>query len=345
MGTCTRRVLAVSTAATLALVTACGTGSASSDDGTGSASSEEAWPTDPVSLVIPTAAGGGLDTTFRQLQPFIEEELGVPVAVEYREGGQYAIGTTYVANEGADCDPFMFHAIPDVIFSFLTQDVGYTYDDFYPIAGLTTEPSTFWVQNGASWESLEDLLDEARSRPGEISVSVANLTNADHLAVLNLQEVADVEFNIISYDGGGPARNALLAGEVDVATGGVFSSQAIASESRALAVAQPENLWPELTDDAPTVNEVLGSDIPAIGGSYAIFADKECQEEYPERFDQLVSAVEAAANSEGFQVVLEEAGESGKLQYQAPEDYDEFVRTQIDEITTLLEERPELFGL
>src|SRR5690606_26741558 len=185
-----------------------------------------------VEFVIPTAAGGGLDTTFRQLQPYLEKQLGQPIAVEYREGGQFSIGTAYVAENGADCEPFMFHSIPDIIFSYLTQDVPYTYEDFYPLAGMTVEPSTIWVRNDAPWQTLEEFLDDARSRPGEIRVSVANLTNADHLAVLNLQQAAGVEFNIISYDGGGPARNAVVAGEVEAATGGVFASQGIADDTR-----------------------------------------------------------------------------------------------------------------
>lgn len=302
------------------------------------------WPGGSVEFVIPTAAGGALDTTFRQVQPYIEEALGVPLAVEYREGGQFAIGTTYVANEGQNCEPFMFHAIPDIIFSYKTQKVSYTYDDFYPVAGLSVEPSTLWVQEDAPWETLDDFIEDARSRPGKITISVANLTNADHLAVVNLQDAADIEFNIVSYDGGGPARNALIAGEVDGAMGGVFAGQTIASEARALTVFQDENEWPGLTDKAPAVNDVLGLDIPPIGGSFGFFASKECHEEYPERFDKLADAVQKAVESPEYRAALAELSEESKLRYQTPEEYNTFIEGEIKEISALLEERPELFG-
>jgi tripartite-type tricarboxylate transporter receptor subunit TctC len=350
-----RRAAAVLAVATL--LAACGDGAETpdaTDDPTGEdqpdAASDEApdagdWPGNSVQFVIPTAAGGGLDTTFRQIQPFLEEELGVPVAVEYREGGQFAIGTTYVANEGADCEPFMFHAIPDIIFSYQTQDVAYTYESFYPLAGLTTEPSTLWVRNDAPWDTLDEFLDDARARPGEITVSVANLTNADHLAVLNLQEEADVEFNIISYDGGGPARNAIVAGEVDAGMGGVFAGQGIAEDARALTVFQDENEWPELTDDAPAVNDVVNADIPPIGGAFGFFAARDCYEDHPERFEILADAIAAAAASDGFQSRLDDIGELSKLRYETPEEFDAFIQREIDAIETLLEESPELFGL
>lgn len=342
MRTLSRVSTAVSATTILALVAACA-GNGSDDDGGDNGDGD--WPTGTVEFVIPTAAGGGLDTTFRQIQPYLEEELGQPIAVEYREGGQFSIGTAYVAENGGDCEPFMFHAIPDVIFSYLTQDVPYTYEDFYPLAGMTTEPSTVWVHDDAPWATLEEFLDEARANPGEVRVSVANLTNADHLAVLNLQEEADVEFNIISYDGGGPARNAVVAGEVEAGMGGVFAGQGIAEDARALTVFNDTNEWPELTDDAPAVNDVLGSDIDPIGGSYTLLADRDCYDEYPDRFQTLADSIAAAMENDDFISDLEELGEEAKLAYQGPDEYHEFVQGEIDTIETLLEESPELFGL
>jgi tripartite-type tricarboxylate transporter receptor subunit TctC len=303
------------------------------------------WPGKSVELVIPTRAGGGLDTTFRQMQPFLEEALGVPVAVEYRPGGQFAIGTTYVARNGDDCEPMMFHAIPDIIFSYLTRKVDYTYESFYPLAGMTTEPSTLWVRKDAPWQSLKEFVEDARKRPGEIRISVANLTNADHLAVLKLEEVAGIDVNIISYDGGGKARNAVVAGEVEGAMGGVFAGQKIASKARALGVFQPKNLWPELTNGAPAVNEVLGSDIPPIGGAFGFFVARACHENHPQRFEKLAAALRTASNSEGFAKRLDELGERSKLRYESPEQFDAFIRGEIESIKKQIEEDPALFGM
>lgn len=327
-------IMAAGMAGTLAV--ACGTG--------GSAEDDSDWPQDPVQFVIPTAAGGALDTVFRELQPHLEEELGQPLEVEYREGGQFTVGTTYVAQNGGDCEPFMIHAIPDVIFSYLTREVQYTYDDFTPVAGFTIEPSALWVGNDSAWETIEDLIQEAQDRPGEIRVSVSNLTNANYIALLRLQEQSGAEFNIVSYDGGGPARNALVAGEVDATMAGVFSGQTIASDAQPLGVFQEENQWADLTGDAPTVNEALDLDLDESAERYGFLAAAECGEEHPERLQTLVEAVERAVENEDYQATLEGNDELDKLAYEDPEEFDSYILSEIDTVTEMIDESPELFG-
>lgn len=310
----------------------------------GSEDQDSDWPQDPVQFVIPTAAGGALDTVFRELQPYLEEELGQPLEVEYREGGQFTVGTTHVAQNGSDCEPFMIHAVPDVIFSYLTRSVQYDYDSFAPIAGFTIEPSAMWVAESAPWESMEDLIQEAQERPGEIRVSVSNLTNANYIALLELQEASGAEFNIVSYDGGGPARNALVAGEVEATMAGVFSGQSIANDARPLSVFQEENQWSELTGDAPTVNDALGLSLDESAERYGFLATAECSQEHPERFQTLAEAVERAVENEDYQAALEQNDELDKLAYEDPEEFDAYILSEIDTVTEMIDESPELFG-
>lgn len=329
------RAAALGAAGTLLM--ACGAGGGSGGD-------DSDWPQDPVQFVIPTAAGGALDTVFREVQPYLEEELGQPLEVEYREGGQFTVGTTYVAQNGADCEPFMIHAVPDVIFSYLTRSVQYSYEDFTPVAGFTIEPSALWVGQDAQWEQMEDLIQEAQDRPGEIRVSVSNLTNANYIALLRLQEATGVEFNIVSYDGGGPARNALVAGEVEATMAGVFSGQSIAGEARPLAVFQEENRWAGLTGEAPTVNDALGVDLEASAERYGFLAAAECAEQHPERLQTLVEAVERAVENQDYQADLEDNDELDKLAYEDPEEFDAYILGEIDTVTEMIDQSPELFG-
>ena len=127
--------------------------------------------------------------------------------------------------------------------------------------------------------------------------------------------------------------------------GGVFAAQRIADRARALGVFQPENRWPELTDDAPAVNDVLDADIQPIGGAFGFFVARECRQEHPERFEKLASALRAAATSEGFRNKLEEIGEAAKLRYDTPEEFDAFILREIASIKKLIEQDPALFGM
>lgn len=305
----------------------------------------EAWPDQDLRWIVPSSAGGGYDTVTRQLQPSLEEELGVNVPVENLEGGGFAIGTNAAANAAPDCQTIMTHGIPLLQFSHLTQDVEYTYDDFYPVSVLTEEPGLFRVSEDSPYETLQDLVEDARNRPGEVRASAPGINSNNYLAFLQLEDAEDVEFNIVPYDGGSPARNALLSGEVEFTHASVFNSLGIAEDSRVLAVTQDENEWPELTNDAPTWNEELGTGLEPNGSTYGLFVNRECREEYPERYEQLVEATQAATEDEEYRQQLEEIGQLESL-IASDVDNEEYHQQNQEETESLqqqIEQNPERF--
>lgn len=328
---------------TLSLVAAVGLSLLVAGCGGGSGSSGDEWPSENLTWVIPSSAGGGFDTTSRQLQPYLEEELGVSLSVENQEGGNFAVGTTRVLNSGSDCNTFMTHGVPHLPFSYLTQEVDYTYEDFQPISKISEEPGVIRVAEDAPWDSLEELIEDAERRPGEIRGSVSGLTSNNNLGLIDIQEATGAEFNIVPYDGGGPARNAVVSGEVDFTHAGVFNSLSIQDNSRVLAVHQDENNWEEQTGGAPTVNEELGTSLPPNGSSYGMFVTRECSDEYPERYETLVNAVQSATESEEYRSELEEINELDKLSVTEPAEYDEQNQEEAERLQELVEEQPELF--
>ncbi len=270
---------------------------------------------------MPTAAGGGFDRTTRTLQPHLESALGVPLEVTYRAGGNFAIGATTLMREGAACRSVMIHGTPLLQFSHLAQNVGYTWEDFFPVANLTIDPSVIRVRNAAPWESLSELVADARERPGQIRVGIAGRTDPGYFGIREIERAAGVEFNVILYDGGGPARTALAGGEVEVTHAGAFNSLPVADESRVIAVHQKENRWPGVTDDAPTVTEELGVPVRPNEFRYQLWVTRECRDDYPERFELLATAVEEAVQREEYLAALEAAGEIGTLDYIPGEEF------------------------
>lgn len=319
------------------VVAGCGGG------GSDQSGSAEEWPTEDIRWIIPSSAGGGFDTTSRQLQPYLEDELGVSISVENQEGGNFAVGTTTVANAGPDCNTIMTHGIPHLLFSYLTQDVDYTYEDFQPVTRLTQEPGVIRVGNDAPWNTLDELIQDAKSRPGEIRASVSGLTSSNYLGLTDIQDATGAEFNIVPYDGGSPARTALASGEVDMTHAGVFNSLNIADQSRVLAVHQDENEWPDITDDAPTVNEALGTSLAPNESNYGMFVNQACQDENPERYQRLVEAVQAATANDNYREELEEINELAKLAVIDPQEYDETNQKEARRLQQLVENQPELF--
>jgi len=281
--------------------------------------SDEGFDGQNVPVIVPPAAGGGLDTTFRQIQPYLEDALGTTVVIENIDGGGSALGSSRAARD-EECTTILAQAIPHLLFTYITQEVDYDLDTFAAIAGVTIEPSVIRVHKDAKWQTMEDLIADAKQRPGEISFSVSQKTSSNYVGLLAIEDALGVDFNIVDFNGGGPARTAVVSGEVDATHAGAFGSLAIADDSRVLAVDEPENLWPDITDNAPTMNEAFGLDLGSSGSTYNMWATAACAENYPARYQALVDAVRTAVQDPGYLADLEAVGESDKVGYLEPED-------------------------
>ncbi|MPZ60936.1 MAG: hypothetical protein GEU93_06505 [Propionibacteriales bacterium] len=338
-----RALTAFAACATLAL-SACADPSDTQTDAETPAGTDEteSFPEHEIRVIVPSSAGGGLDTTARQLQPAWEEQLGQSVVVENHPDGNFAVGPTTMLNIEADCYAVMLH-IPLVFgYSYMTQDVPYTYEDFYPVSGLTTEPSVLRVRDDAPWNTLDEFIDDARGRPGEITTGVGGLTSNQYVAWLQIEEETGTDFNVVPFAGGGEARTALLAGEVDAVVAGVFNSQEIADKTHVLAVLQSENKWPELTNDAPTFNEALGTSLPENAARYVAMTHRECKEDHPERFKILAETLTAAAESPEHIETLTELGLEKQQLVTSAEATDRYTSRVLKEAETFVAENEEL---
>lgn len=284
------------------------------------------WTGGQMRFIVGSSAGGGFDTTARQLQPHFAERLGVSMAVENHAAGSGAVGAR-IAIADDSCRTIMMWGIPHLAFSYMTQQVDYTYEDFAPLGQISVDAGVIRVHNDAPWQTLQDLVDDARARPGEIIVSAGSFQDAYFLGVKQLEEAAGVEFNIVPFGGGAEARNALAGGHVDMNYAGVFNSLPVAEHTRVLAVVAPENRWMSLTNDAPTANEALdGVTLPPQGPSYGIFTSAGCRERHPERFAVLKSMVADTLRDPAYLGRLEQLGEADRLAFMTAEDYDAMIR-------------------
>jgi tripartite-type tricarboxylate transporter receptor subunit TctC len=294
--------------------------------------------------IVSSSAGGGFDTTTRQLEPFFAEELGANAVVENHEGGGYAIGTQTALTSGADCTSIVTNGVPHLTFSYLTQEVDYDLSDIAPVGGISIEPGVIRVMNNAPWQTIKDFVEDARKRPGQIKVSVSDLQSNNYIALLQMEQELGIDLDIIPYDGGGPSRTALVSNEVDATHAGVFNSLSIADETRVLALSQPENKWPEVTDNAPPINEALGVDLPANASNYVVLASAECRDNNPERYQQLVDALAASVKNEEYLASLSKLGEESKVAYLNPDELTALAQESQTEMEGLLKANPNAFS-
>jgi len=210
----------------------------------------------PIEFVCHAAPGGGSDIMARMMQSIIEKEKITthPIAVVNRPGGSGAVAFAYVA--GKKGDP---HYWLTATTSFLTTPLlgksKYTYKDFTPLTNLAFDDFLVVVGANTPYMTLENLIDGARKKPGDIKVGGTYAPGTDALIVHLIEKEAKVKFNYIPFKSGGEAMVALLGGHIDVFLANPCEAlaQVEAKKARMLGITSQKRL--DLLPDVPTLKE------------------------------------------------------------------------------------------
>ena len=179
-----------------------------------------AQPAAPVHLVVPLAPGGIADITARPFAVPLARALQQPVVVENRIGAGGAIGMAHVARQKPDGQTLLMALSSIVVIPEADKVSGrtprYTMDQFTPIALVTADPTVLVVRADSPYQSLDDLLRDARARPGAISYSSSGIYGTTHLCQAMLWQATGVDMLHAPFSGGGPSLTALLGKQVDL---------------------------------------------------------------------------------------------------------------------------------
>ena len=173
-----------------------------------------AYPDRPVKLIVPWAAGGDTDNIFRPFAPAFQKALGGTVVIANVAGASGTVGAREAKNSPAD--GYTLYAVHDYIHSTYytgVSDVAYT--DFEPICLISSTPSVLTASPKTKWSSWQELLHDAKARPGEITVG-ATLGSTSHFFPALVEKAAKIKFKYVSYEGLAPRMNAILGGHIDL---------------------------------------------------------------------------------------------------------------------------------
>ena len=133
------------------------------------ASGFAAYPERPVKLIVPWAAGGDTDSIFRPFVPQLQKYLGVTVVIANVTGASGTVGAREA--KGSPPDGYTIYAIHDYIHStYYTGVADVAYSDFEPICSVSNTPSVLTASPKTKWSSWQELLNDAKARPGQITV-------------------------------------------------------------------------------------------------------------------------------------------------------------------------------
>jgi len=217
----------------------------------------QAYPTGPVKLIAPASPGGNIDVTARILAPALTELLGQPVIVENRAGGGGMIGAGVALKSPPDGHTLMVGTSstlsvgPNVYKNWPVDPLkGIT-----PIVNVQQVPFALVVNAKSPLGSVDDVLKQARARPGAMTQAHAGNGSSNHLVSELFQMLTGAKFLFVPYKGGGPAMTSVVAGETET-----YFDQASTSVGhvqggriRVLAVTADKR-WPALPD-VPTFKE------------------------------------------------------------------------------------------
>ena len=176
-----------------------------------------AYPDRPVKLIVPWAAGGDTDNIFRPFTPAFQKALGATVVIANVTGASGTVGAREAKNSPPD--GYTVYAIHDYIHSTYytgVSDVNYT--DFEPICLMTSTPSILTASPKTKWTSWQELLNDLKARPGQITVG-ATLGSTSHFFPALVEKEAKIKFKYVSYEGLAPRMNAILGGHIDLTDG------------------------------------------------------------------------------------------------------------------------------
>jgi putative tricarboxylic transport membrane protein len=216
-----------------------------------------AYPDRPVKLIVPWAAGGDTDNIFRPFAPGLQKVLGSPVVIANVTGASGTVGAREARNSPPD--GYTLYAVHDYIHSTYytgVSDVKYT--DFEPVCLISSTPSVLTASPKTKWTSWQELLGDAKARPGQITVG-ATLGSTSHFFPALIEKAAGIKFKYVSYEGLAPRMNAILGGHIDLTDSNLTQKGKVdAGQLKFIAIAT-EKRNPEIPN-VPTLKE-LGIDV------------------------------------------------------------------------------------
>lgn len=258
-----------------------------------------AWPDDkPIELIVGFAAGGETDVLARTLAPYIQKHLSpnASIVVVNKPGASGAIANSHVQRAAKDGYTVAMVNTPPMNFLPLVQSTPYDPDQFALIGRVVSDPTLLIARNDSPYQSLKELVDAAKAKPGTISIGQNGLGSNGGVALNVLMLESGAQFTDIPFGGTGQSKIALMGGHVDM----IFASHTAVPDP--LAEKTPLRILAQFVDErapmlpnVPTAKE-QGFNV-VVPSDRGLAIDKDVPAAIRDRLQQ---ALEAALKDPGF---------------------------------------------
>jgi tripartite-type tricarboxylate transporter receptor subunit TctC len=219
----------------------------------------QSYPTRPVTIVVPFAAGGGSDLLARLVAQKLEEKLGKPFIIENRPGA----GTSLAAMQAVRSTPdgyTLMQATSSTMAINVTMSKKMPYEplkDLVPVALLSSSPFFLVVKNDSPVKTVADLIALAKEKPNGLNYGSGGPGSMHHLSTELLQSLAGIQMTHVPYKATPPAMNDLIAGHIQVLFGDTTSTLPMIQQGIVRGVAVTTAKRSPAAPDIPTVAETV----------------------------------------------------------------------------------------
>jgi tripartite-type tricarboxylate transporter receptor subunit TctC len=285
----------------------------------------QSYPARSVTLIVPSAAGGGTDTIARLIGDQLSKQLGQGFVVENRTGAGMLVGTTAVAKAAPDGYTLLVGlngnmTVNPSLFAKLPYD---PIADFVPVAMLATYPFLAVVNNDLPVKSIKELIAHLKSNAGKVDYASAGNGTGQHLAPELFKMMTGTEMGHIAYRGAQPAYQDVLSGRVPVFFDNMSTAMSLAKADKVRALAITSKKRSSLMPELPTIDE---SGVPGYEYHtwFGLWAPKGTPQAIVEKLNAEV--VKALADPSIQQRIAATAGEPSTM---ALKDIEPFMKSEI----------------
>ena len=216
----------------------------------------ESWPNRPLRMGVPFPPGGTTDLLARLMADGVGQRIGQTIVVENRGGAGGAVGAEMAARMDPDGYNLFFATIGSAAITIhLLPRINWKPEDLVPVALFADVPNVIVVRPDSPWRNLQDMLRDARAKPGDLTFASSGTGSSLHLSGEMLKAMAGVDILHVPFRGGADTVNQILAGRVDMSFNNLPSAISLVrgGQLRALAVTSPERA--AALPEVPTVAE------------------------------------------------------------------------------------------
>jgi len=217
----------------------------------------QSYPSKPIRIIVPYAAGGTSDILARQIGPKLTEAWGQPVVVENKPGANGNVGADFVAKSAPDGYTLLLTDVGGLVISpsvypKLPFDPA---KDFSPVVMVSYSPHVLAVHPSVQVKDVKELIAMAKANPGKLNFAISGIGGAPHLAGIEFAQRTGVQWTYIPYKGGSDAVTGVVGGQADVLFNGMLATWPSVTSGKLKALAISSGSRVASAPETPTVAE------------------------------------------------------------------------------------------